>query len=452
MKRASVIEKNGTKESIIEVDMAMMNTSGNAIMEPFSWYGIALLSIVVSLFLRRSQNKLISIGQWAVSCIGTRILVPRGSWSSVTVSVLDAIVLALFLAANALLSLISQNIAKLAIVNLLPLFLGGRTSFQADYLGVSLPVYQSAHHWVARVFTVQALLHCGLYFSRATGAGWWSGVAAAGLIVTTLITSLLPVRRWGPTLFRWGHIGLSLTTLCGVGVHAILMTGSFVSFSSVICLSAAGLLIISWIIRMSRQLYQGQAEVVRYELLDQAVRLWIRVRHGVPTHSGTYFYVRFPSLPLRVRFQSRLLPVAFWKTASRASVNDISFLVPYSEDLASYLRRGRALTVGLDGPYGERLSLGKYELVVLVADGEGIAGVLSLALSILSRRKWDEEDKTHGLRSKLHCDKTRKVDLVWRLQDNAQVEWASSYFTALADMEIVTTSEKKRKVSRVSEF
>lgn len=109
------------------------------------------------------------------------------------------------------------------------------------------------------------------------------------------------------------------------------------------------------------------------------------------------------------------------------------------------------MKVRLDGPYGERLGLGRFELVMLVADGEGIAGVLSLALSILSRRKYDEEDKAQGSRSRLYCDKTRKVDLIWRLQDNEQVEWASTYFKALSDIAVVTSNERKKKISRVSQ-
>lgn len=349
-----------------------------------------------------------------------------------------------------ILSVANQNIANLAVVNLVPLFLGGRTSTQADNLGIALPVYQFAHHWLARTFAVQALLHGGLRFSEASSIGRTVRVVTAGLIVISLVTSLLPVRRWIPTFFRWLHLALSLSTLCGVGSHVVLMDNSFLSFPLVLCFVAGAFLTVAWIVRLSRQLYRGGAEVVQCDVLDDAVRIWVRVRHGIPTRPGIYFYLRFPSLPLRARFQSRLLPVAFWKTASRGSTRDISFLIPHSRGLRSYLRPGSPLRIRLDGPYGEQFGLGQYELVVLVADGEGIAGVISLALSILSRRMWDEEDKSQGLHSKLYCDKTWKVDLVWKLQDNAQAEWASSYFNALSEIEITTVSERKKKVARVS--
>lgn len=159
--------------------------------------------------------------------------------------------------------------------------------------------------------------------------------------------------------------------------------------------------------------------------------------------------MHFPSLSIRARLQSRFLPVAFWETISRGSIKNIFFLIPYSQDLATYLKRGHALSISLDGPYGEQFDLGRYKLVILMVNGEGIAGILSLTLSILSRRKWDEKDKAQGLRSKLYYNKTRKIDLVWRLQDNAQIEWASSYFTHLSGIKVIA-SEERRKMARVS--
>lgn len=419
-------------------------------MEPHLWYAIALLGIIVLLVLRRARSKLISIGQRIATHIGHRILVSRGSWSSFTIGVLDAVILCLFLAANVLLSIASQSIANFAILNLVPLYLGGRTNIQADYLGIPLPVYGFAHHWVARVFATQALLHSGLRFSHASGIGRLTGAVAAGLVIATLVTSILPIRRRHPTLFRWSHLLLALLILCGVGSHVVIVTSSFLSFPSILCFTAAGLLTIAWILRLGRRLYRGQADGVHYEVLEGAVRLWVRVRHSIPTRPGTYFYVRFPNLPLRARFQSHLLPVAFWRPTSQGSTKDISFLIPSSRDLRAYIRRGGKLSVCLDGPYGEQLSLGQYELIILVAEGEGIAGVLSLAQSILSRRKRDDEDKLRGLQSELYCDRTRKVDLIWRLQDNAQVKWASSHFASLSDMEVATTSQKTKKVARVS--
>lgn len=171
-------------------------------MEAVFWYAIAFLSVLVSLALRRARSRLVSLAQWTTHYLRHRVLVSRGSWSSSTITVPDAVLLSIFLAANTLLSIDVPNIANLAILNMLPLYLGGRTSILADYLGIPLPIYQFAHNWLARVFATQTLLHSGLRFSQATGGGKIAGLTTAGLIIASLLTSFLPIRRWSPTLFR----------------------------------------------------------------------------------------------------------------------------------------------------------------------------------------------------------------------------------------------------------
>jgi hypothetical protein len=58
----------------------------------------------------------------------------------------------------------------MASVNMIPLFLGGRTSMLANFLGISLHTYYLAHHWIGRIVIVQSLLHVGLVI--ASGKPW----------------------------------------------------------------------------------------------------------------------------------------------------------------------------------------------------------------------------------------------------------------------------------------
>jgi len=48
---------------------------------------------------------------------------------------------------------------KMAIVNMVPLFLGGRTSFVANWLGISLQSYYLCHHWIGRIVLLESLIH-----------------------------------------------------------------------------------------------------------------------------------------------------------------------------------------------------------------------------------------------------------------------------------------------------
>lgn len=425
-------------------------------MMTFIWYGIAVLGILFILLLRRASQQIISISQWVGKHVRHRVLITRGRWCDFTITIPRAASIAAFLGLNALLSAydLRYGLANILLINLIPLFLGGRTNVEADFLSIPRHTYRLAHHWIGRVFIIQSLVHSILRFSSLPGGpGKISGIATAVLLTVSLVTSIAPARRWYPTAFRWFHLLLSLTILCGATIHTLLLSRSVTSFGPILCFIAATLFAAAAILGLGRSAYRGRADIISCDILDNAVRLWVRTKHSIPAKPGTYFYIRFSGLPLRQRLQSYLAPVAFWDPASRDSTREFSFLLHPNnlKAVQRYIKQGRQLCITLDGPYGEQLRIGKYDLVMLIAEGAGIAGVLPLALSILSRRRSDEEDKARGLRSKLYCDKTRKVDLVWRLDNNAQVEWASSYFSQLAAIEVnVGSEDRNRTTARVS--
>lgn len=58
----------------------------------------------------------------------------------------------------------------MASVNLIPLFLGGRTNALANFIGISIHSYYIAHHWIGRVVIAQSFLHVG--FAIAAGQRW----------------------------------------------------------------------------------------------------------------------------------------------------------------------------------------------------------------------------------------------------------------------------------------
>ena len=62
----------------------------------------------------------------------------------------------------------STRLGIMASINMIPLFLGGRTSSLADGLGVPLHAYYLVHHWVGRVVVFQGLLHAILVLGSGT--------------------------------------------------------------------------------------------------------------------------------------------------------------------------------------------------------------------------------------------------------------------------------------------
>ncbi|KAK4243345.1 hypothetical protein C7999DRAFT_18289, partial [Corynascus novoguineensis] len=96
------------------------------------------------------------------------------------------------------------------------------------------------------------------------------------------------------------------------------------------------------------------------------------------------------------------------------------------------------------GPYGRDLSMGAFETVVLAAEGIGISGVLPFALSLISRRKHDTENRKREDVS-LYCDMTRNIDVFWKLDNNYQYDCAAGYFESLSKTlkDIASFSQRK---------
>ena len=72
----------------------------------------------------------------------------------------------------------------MASINMVPLFLGGRTSIVVDLLGVSMHSYYLAHHWIGRVVAVQGLIHAILAM-RKIQTTTFDATQVTGLSVST---------------------------------------------------------------------------------------------------------------------------------------------------------------------------------------------------------------------------------------------------------------------------
>lgn len=101
----------------------------------------------------------------------------------------------------------------MAAINMIPLFLGGRTSVFANFLGVSLHTYYIAHHWVGRVVIIQGMVHVGL--AIAAGKPWtFDSSQISGISVRFLLDIHLCFADTSTVGFSAGAAGPRLTLLC----------------------------------------------------------------------------------------------------------------------------------------------------------------------------------------------------------------------------------------------
>jgi hypothetical protein len=131
------------------------------------WYavGVGCLTISFILYFLSNYFEVPTRIRFAVLKVSYRLILARRYWSSITL--LEALIFSLYLIVNGILmglgvrsfTALSSRAGALAVINMIPLFLGGRTSFLADSLGIPLHTYYLAHHWIGRVVILQSLLH-----------------------------------------------------------------------------------------------------------------------------------------------------------------------------------------------------------------------------------------------------------------------------------------------------
>jgi NAD(P)H-flavin reductase len=102
-------------------------------------------------------------------------------------------------------------------------------------------------------------------------------------------------------------------------------------------------------------------------------------------------------------------------------------------------------SISFDGPYGQNLRLERYQTIILVSKGIGIAGVLPYAQHLLKRYFHNTEikkqaesaegDKKRDLWASLHRDATIKVDLLLKLDYNRQEEWMNEHLQILQEQD-----------------
>lgn len=154
-------------------------------------------------------------------------------------------------------------------------------------------------------------------------------------------------------------------------------------------------------------------------------------KRPVHVQGGTYYYLYFSDMGLRMRFQGHPFVVSWWDDPVDTKPTSLSFLISPQQGLTRALTTRRSVrSVILDGPYGMNPHLEGYEAVLLFAKGIGIAGMLPHALSLV-------EQKNHKDVTSWSSVMTRNVDLIWILEENCQEQWIDGWIEKLKEKDPV---------------
>jgi predicted ferric reductase len=353
--------------------------------------------------------------------------------------------------------------------------------------GWGFGTYNAFHRWVARIATLQAVVHSlGYTFMILESSGWpgflkymvkhyfWNGELATIAMCALLLFSLYGIRRSHYEIFLVTHIILSIVALWTIYYHVEIFTNGEWNIFIWPCLVIWILdrvLRAGRIIAFNRHFWNTQA-TVSYDPASNLVRMDVDgSKDLLVPQPGTYYYIhvlndvlyahqnhpftlayvssdiaRSTSTPLSP-LSSRPLPRrtfsdestesdALLATSTKKSPTNLVFLIRPYDGFTSRLKshcllHPKNLRVLVEGPYGHSEPLHHFPNVLFVVGGTGVAVPLSHISRLLS--------------SNSH---TQSIKIVWAVREHAFLASILRDFAGLlgderVDMEVHITREKE---------
>jgi hypothetical protein len=278
------------------------------------------------------------------------------------------------------------------------------------------------HRWIARVFTLQAILHSvvavrvyrvdGMYDAQLKMPYWiWGCVGTVVAVVLTFGSGLF-VRKFAYELFLIMHVVLSVILIVGCWYHAYDLY-RFLGGYQIWLYATAGVWFFDRLARIARIIVAGPRHAKVTEIGDKLVRIDIPgIRWGADP--GKHVYAYFPTLHKFRPWENHpfsVLPTALLahssprivsETRSQSSNSDIekptvqvttrahelppvgiSLYIKKSTGMTSSLRATDNLLTLLEGPYpnNSTKSILRCDRLLLIGGGIGITALLPFAAS-----------------------------------------------------------------------
>jgi predicted ferric reductase len=353
--------------------------------------------------------------------------------------------------------------------------------------GWGFGTYNAFHRWLARVATLQAVVHSiGYTWMILESGGWshflkywtkhyfWNGELSTIAMCVLLAFSLYGIRRAHYELFLVTHIVLSIVALWTMYYHVEIFTNGEWNIFVWPCLAIWILdrtLRTGRVLAFNRRFWNTKA-IASYDPASNLVRMDVDGGHNlISTQPGTYYYIHvlndmlyahqshpftlaYTSLDTAATASRRLSFLSSRPTPCRTSSNDSSesdgllpsskkaaptnlvFLIrPYdgftSRLKSSCLLHPKRLRVLIEGPYGHSEPLHLFPNILFIVGGTGIAIPLSHLARLLS------PDST-----------VQSVKIVWAVREHAFLASVLREFAGLlgderVDMEVHITQDQE---------
>ncbi|KAH8763824.1 hypothetical protein F5883DRAFT_422569 [Diaporthe sp. PMI_573] len=306
------------------------------------------------------------------------LLLKSSKW--VRVTRLEALMILLYLSLNVVFLSLGANTlqdlaATMALINLVPAFLGQWTNPLAEFLGISRRSYYLIHRWTGRIAIFHSFIHT--FFILRQYRNFTTDKLISGCAVT----------------YR--------------------------------------------LIRVA--FFSSRAVVKSAQRTGDVVQVKLRTLKPVSIAPGSYFHVFLPvsrfskdHLQLtKYNFLQSYPLAAYWDSKEDISGRSDPVLLIHTGKLPRFEQIKENQTLLLDGPYQQGLAIENYDIVILTAEGRGILRILPIMINLMARRLSDKK----GPDKSLFRDRTRRVDLFWWLGDNAEDKWVREQLRSLKSLD-----------------
>ncbi|KAI0191344.1 hypothetical protein F4808DRAFT_443927 [Astrocystis sublimbata] len=415
--------------------LALVHSRSPATLELPEYYGLYLGLGFILLLAHPAFSLIRTLWKRAGYRLGAvwYLLLPAWSFGQGIVHVYEAALLCLFLIANALAIAVGSSnstpevirrLGQVAVINLIPILLGAQMNHIANVCGVHYERYSRAHHWLAVVFTAEAILHTVLAVRQDGYKGparHVPGVLASSSIGALAISSLPFIRHRMFELFTNIHTILVTATLVALWLH---LPGSSLQRGPRLYLLLGSVVFVSTKVgRFLNIMYLSvslrASSLATVQTRGDGIEIRVRMARPLQFEPGQYIRLSLWHLSTFSAFEFHPFQIC-WAYRDESDRQVIVLLVQPRRGFTRRLvgsssRRYRAF---VEGPYGKSLSVGEYGTVLLLATGVGIAGQLPHIKKLLELY----ED----------CQvKTRRIALFWELDAEAHRHWVKDWMDEL---------------------
>ncbi|KAF3163371.1 hypothetical protein TWF225_002080 [Orbilia oligospora] len=367
-----------------------------------------------------------------------------------------------------ILSELRNRSGVLAVTNMVPLFvLAGRNNPLIPLLRISFDTYNLIHRWLGRIVVLEAIVHTVAHISNKGWDKYLVSVGKSQFIMTGTISTLAMIFLFiqSPSIIRHAfyetfltlHILAAVAATVTLYYHLMLINNKWLVYVQVTIALWAAERFARLVSIIYRNCGRTMTRATITALSTEASRVTLDMPRPFKFRPGQYVFLYLPTVtgwqshPFSVAWADESAPLVWDEKKEELPKNRQDVYGPQKTSVELIVRRRTGATNSIfqkaaaapegtvtvralvEGPYGTHHSLCSYGTVVLFAGGVGITHQLPNVLELVQ----GYVDGTVA---------TRKVTLIWVLQNPEHLQWVKRQMTSILAI------ERRREILKVVLF